>query len=266
MTHTSRQSPWRCLRAVVALTAIVACQAEEPPASAQLAALATTPAPATTSAPQQPKPEDFSVVGVAPGDVLHLRLLPDASSKSRIWIPPGATNVSDEGGTVPGEDEQTTWRHVGYAGFVGWVNARFLKSNRAPTNSSSAPVLATGSQLGALSRVVCFGKRPAWSLALGTDGSARCEGSCGGAAGLRAANVSVSYHGDLQGFALIGAQDQVVLQATTRATAQCRVGGSQTEHYYEFRATGARGPLKGCCRIPRAVPALGHLRSRQPKR
>jgi hypothetical protein len=262
VTQTSRQPASRRLRAVLAMTAILACQQEAPPPAA------TPPsAPAPPPAPPQPAPENtFSVVGVAAGDVLPLRVLPDATSHSLVWIPSGTTNVLDMGGYMPdAEDEQATWQRVGYAGLAGWVNARFLKSNQPP-NSSPAPELATGTKLGAVVALSCFGKKASWSLKFGVDGRATCAGTCKGPAGLRAANVSVTYSGDVQGFDLIDARDAVFLHATTRATASCRDGASKNAHYYEFNGTSERGPLTGCCRnlhSPSDGSELGHARRRR---
>jgi uncharacterized membrane protein len=193
-----------------------------------------------------------------------LRYAPYATSRSLIWIPPGTSSVSDEGGFEPNEAERTTWQRVGYAGFVGWVNARFLKSNRPPPDPSSppAPELASGTGLSVLHWLRCFGNGPSWSMEFGADGKAKCEGSCRGSVGLRAANVSVTYSGILQAFDLIDPQDELLLHATTRATASCRVGKSKDAHYYEFKATGESGPLEGCCRnagFDRGS-AIGHLR------
>jgi uncharacterized membrane protein len=295
----------RSLRAVVALIAMLACLKEPPPPAATVPAPVPQQAALEQQVPQQPVPpqpvppqpvppqpappqpavavgseswpenriptsgaKTYRIVGVTAGAVLHLRTWPDDDSPSLVWIPPGATNVidmGDEGGFVPdAEEENIIWRRVAYAGRIGWVDERFLHSNQPPS-SSPAPELATGTKLGAIGEFSCFGARPSWSLKIGDDGSAQCEGACAGAAGLRAANVSVTFRGDVWSFDVIDARDQLLLSAKTRVVGKCRVGKSRDEHYYEVTVTGERGPLRGCCddRFAAAVPTgggIGHAR------
>jgi len=88
-------------------------------------------------------PRLWAVTGVAASDVLHLRDVPAAESKSLAGIPPGARGLKNLGcrrNQPPLEQwarmsqaqrhlAQTKWCRVEYRGQQGWVAARYLKSD-----------------------------------------------------------------------------------------------------------------------------------------
>jgi uncharacterized membrane protein len=203
--------------------------------------------PAARAPAEQPAPQadSFSVVGVVPGDVLNLRSAPDASSALLGSIPPG-TEVIGVG--TPTHVEQTTWQRVSYGGTVGWVNARFLKSNAgAPAANAPAPV----TNLGALEPLICFGNEPFWGIQFQPNGSATCEAMCEGPPGLRVVNVSLTSSGEPRGFDLLDAQGALFLRGELRKTGKCSDGMSDNVHPYAFKGVGKRGPFQGCCRDKR---------------
>jgi len=85
-------------------------------------------------------PDYYRVVGVDPGDVLNIRLEPNASASKTGAIPPdtdGVRNLGCVGGlsfeqwqaATPAEREAAArdrWCRIEYGGVEGWVAARFL--------------------------------------------------------------------------------------------------------------------------------------------
>jgi hypothetical protein len=109
-----------------------------------LAALAPCPC-----APQErPSPGFWAVTGVAENDVLHLRDVPSADSKSLAGIPPNAHGLKNLGcrrnqpamdqwvrmNEVQRQQALTQWCRVEYHGKQGWVAGRFLKSDDRPSH------------------------------------------------------------------------------------------------------------------------------------
>jgi hypothetical protein len=88
----------------------------------------------------------WAVTGVASDDVLHLRDVPSADSKSLARIPPNAHGLRNFGcrrNELPLDvwmklskeerrNAQTRWCRVEYRGKKGWVAWRFLKKDRGP--------------------------------------------------------------------------------------------------------------------------------------
>ena len=81
------------------------------------------------------------VTGVAPNDVLHVRDVPSADSRSIGTIPPAAHGLQNLGclrkqaslddwmrmTAAQRADAKLLWCRVEYKGTVGWVAGRFLK-------------------------------------------------------------------------------------------------------------------------------------------
>jgi hypothetical protein len=86
-------------------------------------------------------PKYWAVTGVASSDVLHLRDVPSADSKSLARIPPNARGLKHLGcrrnqppmelwarmSSAARRDALTQWCRVEYKGQQGWVAGRFLK-------------------------------------------------------------------------------------------------------------------------------------------
>jgi len=102
---------------------------------------------ATLAPPQQgvaQKPAFWAVAGVADDDVLHLRDMPSADSRSLARIPPHARGLKHLGcrrnlppleqwmrmNKTQRQEAQTEWCRVEYKGRQGWVAGRFLKEDR----------------------------------------------------------------------------------------------------------------------------------------
>jgi hypothetical protein len=95
---------------------------------------------------QAPKPEFWSVTGVSSDDVLNIRDVPSADSRSLGGIPPHAHGVRNLGcrrnqlslerwmnmSQSDRQDAQMLWCRVEYRGLQGWVAGRFLKADAAP--------------------------------------------------------------------------------------------------------------------------------------
>jgi hypothetical protein len=87
----------------------------------------------------------FTVTGVAPNDVLHVRDVPSADSRSIGTIPPAAHGLQNLGclrkqaslddwmrmTAAQRADAKMLWCRVVYKGTVGWVAGRFLKRDSA---------------------------------------------------------------------------------------------------------------------------------------
>jgi uncharacterized protein YgiM (DUF1202 family) len=85
----------------------------------------------------------WAVTGVARGDVLHLRDMPSADSRSLARIPPDARGLRHLGcrrnqppleqwmrmSQQQRQEAQTEWCRVDYRGKEGWVAGRFLKKD-----------------------------------------------------------------------------------------------------------------------------------------
>ena len=98
-------------------------------------------ASATAHAQYNPTPAYWAVTGVRANDVLHLRDMPAAESKSLAGIPSNAHGLKNLGcrKNMPSFDEwmrmgkaerdrgPTQWCRVEYKGKQGWVAGRFLR-------------------------------------------------------------------------------------------------------------------------------------------
>lgn len=95
---------------------------------------------AATASPEE-ETDRFTVTGVASSDVLHVRDVPSADSRSIGTIPPTAHGLRNLGclrkqlslddwmrmTSVQRADANILWCRVEYKGTVGWVAGRFLK-------------------------------------------------------------------------------------------------------------------------------------------
>lgn len=119
--------------AVILVAALVACGADTI-GLAQMAA---------AQEDVRPSPDFWAVTGVARDDVLHLRDVPSADSKSLAGIPFNARGLKNFGcrrGELPFEQwarmsepqrraANTKWCRVEFRGQQGWVAGRFLKED-----------------------------------------------------------------------------------------------------------------------------------------
>jgi hypothetical protein len=94
----------------------------------------------TTGRAEEP-PKFWAVTGVRADDVLHLRDVPSADSKSLAQIPPNARGLKHLGcrrnqppmdlwarmSEAQRREALTLWCRVEYRGHEGWVAGRFLK-------------------------------------------------------------------------------------------------------------------------------------------
>jgi hypothetical protein len=92
------------------------------------------------AAQEELTPRYWNVTGVDGNDVLHLRDVPSADSKSLARIPPGARHLKNLGcrrnqppleqwmrmSAAQKRDATTRWCRVEYQGTEGWVAGRFL--------------------------------------------------------------------------------------------------------------------------------------------
>src|SRR4249920_2012640 len=117
-------------------------------AVATLAVARSVFSPATSLAQEYaPSPPFWAVTGVRSDDVLHLRDVPSAESKSLAGIPANALGLKNLGcrqnhppleqwmrmSQAQRELAATLWCRVEYQGKQGWVAARYLKKDeRAP--------------------------------------------------------------------------------------------------------------------------------------
>ena len=88
----------------------------------------------------------WAVTGVAAGDVLHLRDVPSAESRSLARIPPNARGLKHLGcrrnqpalevwmrmNMAQRQAAQTLWCRVEYRGKQGWVAGRYLRADPGP--------------------------------------------------------------------------------------------------------------------------------------
>jgi len=88
----------------------------------------------------------WAVTGVASGDVLHLRDVPSAESRSLANIPPNARGLKHLGcrrnqpalevwmrmSAAQRQAAQTLWCRIEYQGKQGWVAGRYLRAEPAP--------------------------------------------------------------------------------------------------------------------------------------
>lgn len=70
--------------------------------------------------------ESFQVIGVDPGDVLHIREQPDAEAPIAGAIPSDARQVRGFGCTS-GTPSGRAWCRVKFGDVVGWVRQRYVK-------------------------------------------------------------------------------------------------------------------------------------------
>lgn len=84
--------------------------------------------------------ELFRVVGVAKGDVLHMRSSPSADAPTAGAIPADASGIARVG-------ECKTWCQVRYGSIVGWVNRRHLASVSTST-ATTLEAITTSDPLG----------------------------------------------------------------------------------------------------------------------
>jgi hypothetical protein len=111
---------------------------------AAVAVCAAAFGPATSLAQEYaPNPPFWAVTGVRSDDVLHLRDVPSAESKSLAGIPPSAHGLKNLGcrqnhppleqwmrmSQAQRELAATQWCRVEYQGKEGWVAARYLKKD-----------------------------------------------------------------------------------------------------------------------------------------
>lgn len=103
------------------------------------AALSLLLLPAAVVHAEEP-PEFWAVTGVSAGDVLHLRDVPSADSKSLADIPPNARGLKHLGcrrnqppldlwmrmNETARREALTQWCRVEYGGMQGWVAGRYL--------------------------------------------------------------------------------------------------------------------------------------------
>jgi hypothetical protein len=109
-----------------------------------LAALSTVGlAPAASIAQHTPRPAFWAVTGVRSDDVLHLRDMPSAESKSLAGIPAHARGLKNLGcrrnepsleqwtrmSKAQREVPATQWCRVDYQGKQGWVAGRYLRKD-----------------------------------------------------------------------------------------------------------------------------------------
>lgn len=106
--------------------------------AAALALAIGTVAPAGLA---QEAPTHWAVTGVAGNDVLHLRDVPSAESKSLAQIPPNARGLKHLGcrrnqppmelwvrmSAAQRREATTQWCRVEYRGTQGWVAGRYLR-------------------------------------------------------------------------------------------------------------------------------------------
>jgi hypothetical protein len=119
------------LRVVIVIAVVlIACCGRDPIAAAQ-------------EDDVQPHPSFWAVTGVSPHDVLHLRDVPSADSKSLAGIPFNARGLKNFGcrrGELPFDQwarmneaqrraANTKWCRVEFRGKQGWVAGRFLKED-----------------------------------------------------------------------------------------------------------------------------------------
>jgi hypothetical protein len=101
--------------------------------------------PAEAAAPDGP-PVILAVTGVRSDDVLHLRDVPSADSKSLADIPPNARGLKKIGcmrvqlsmdrymymSKEERNNAQAPWCRIEYKGLQGWVSARYVTEEAAP--------------------------------------------------------------------------------------------------------------------------------------
>lgn len=98
---------------------------------------------ALAQAAAQDPPKFWAVTGVSSDDVLHLRDVPSAESRSLARIPPNARGLKHLGcrrnqlpleqwmrmTEVQRQEAQTQWCRVEFRGKQGWVAGRYLKKD-----------------------------------------------------------------------------------------------------------------------------------------
>lgn len=104
------------------------------------------------AAPEVPFPQRFGVTGVAVGDVLNIRVQPDASAVIIGGLAPDATGIE----AITSRDG---WLKVNLGEGVGWVNGRYAAVDGGLWQAPDA--LPSG--------LTCFGTEPFWSLTLEGD-------------------------------------------------------------------------------------------------
>lgn len=131
-----------CVRS--ALAAEDGAPAAQPAAPVAEAATPAMEEAATTVA--DGPPVFLAVTGVKPDDVLHLRDVPSADSKSLADIPPNARGLKKIGcmrvqlsmdrymymSKEERNNAQAPWCRVEFKGQQGWVSARYVKEEGAP--------------------------------------------------------------------------------------------------------------------------------------
>jgi hypothetical protein len=119
------------------------------------------PALAQEDEPEVLKPEYWAVTGVSSGDVLNIRDVPSADSRSLGGIPPDAHGVKNLGcrrnelsldrwmkaNESQRQEAKMIWCRVQFHGLEGWVAGRFLKED-----IWSAPAKPVNSDVKALNR------------------------------------------------------------------------------------------------------------------
>jgi hypothetical protein len=130
-----------CARAASAADDGVPAEPSAAPAAASAAPAAEGAAEPAADGP----PVFLAVTGVKSDDVLHLRDVPSADSKSLADIPPNARGLKKVGcmriqlsmdrymylSKQERNDAQAPWCRIEYQGKQGWVSARYVKEEGA---------------------------------------------------------------------------------------------------------------------------------------
>ena len=101
---------------------------------------------APVAAAAEDKPSFWAVTGVSPDDVLHLRDVPSAESRSLARIPANARGLKHLGcrrnqpaleqwmrmTQAQRQEAQAQWCRVEFRGQQGWVAGRYLKNDPGP--------------------------------------------------------------------------------------------------------------------------------------
>lgn len=134
-THTASPLP----SATRTLAPSPAASATSTPPPAPTLAPTRTPQP-TATPPVTWKPEPYTVVGVAPGDVLNVRAGPGVDHAVVGTIPPHGMGVQvGEPGQKVGP---ATWVPVWYRGITGWSNRSYLAQQVGSLDPDAAAVAA----------------------------------------------------------------------------------------------------------------------------
>lgn len=173
----------------------------------------------------------YSIQGVAEDDTLNVRTQPDTSAAVIATLDPKHAAVLWTG--MSSSSEKSSWWRIATPEFEGWVNARFLA--RAAAIVPETPTL------------LCAGNEPFWALHVRPDGSAKCEESCAGPDGLRAA---VDREAPGQWAIRVTNADATPFLAALVTQQTCSDGMSDFSYALSVRMQGPRdAAYAGCCRL-----------------